>query len=128
MSTNPQPTPPTVLIIDPDPLNRDVTRTILQHAGFRILEAEEPDEGVRLAISKNPALIVTELFHRTDRGWEILERIGELPETRRIPVVAFSAYALPQDREAAVRSGATRYLAKPLPPAELEATVIDLLL
>lgn len=117
----------TVLVIDPDPQNRDIAATILRFAGFKVVEAEDAEVGVRIAIQAAPSIIVTELFERTDRGWRILEFFAGEERTAGIPVIALSAYALPSDREAAVHAGVARYLSKPLPPQELEAAVNELL-
>ena len=117
----------TVLVIDPDPQNRDIAATILRFAGFRVVEAGEAEVGVRMALEAEPSVIVTELFERTELGWHILESFAGEEKTARIPVIVFSAYALPADREAAVRAGVARYLSKPLPPQELESTVDELL-
>ena len=116
-----------VLVIDPDPLNRDVTVTVLRHFGFQVVEAEEPEAGLRLARECDPCVIVTELFERTRTGWEILERLAGEEGTTAIPVVAFTAHVLPPDRKAAVHGGVARYLPKPLPPRELEAAIEELL-
>src|SRR5688572_4520473 len=100
----------TILIIDSDPMNREILETFLQYAGFKTLLAEEAEEGIRLARQRIPSIIVTELFHRTEHGWEIPERLSSDEKTAGIPILAFSAHALPDDREAALRSGVTRFV------------------
>lgn len=117
----------TVLIIDPDFDNRKVAATMLASRGFEILEATDPGEGVRIARRTGPCVIVTELFERTECGWRILDSLRQFPETSGIPIIAFTAHALSADKEAALGAGATLFLAKPLPPQELDTAVEELL-
>jgi CheY-like chemotaxis protein len=117
----------TVLIIDPDPMNGEILQTILQYSGFKTLLATGAEEGIRLARWRSPSVIVTELFHRTENGWEVPERLAGDEETAGIPILAFTAHAMPADRDAALRSGVTRFVSKPTPPNELQSMVEELL-
>jgi CheY-like chemotaxis protein len=101
----------TVLLIDDDRDNIEICSTLLAHFGFRVISAGDLESGVRLACSRHPAVVVTELFGRTRTGWAALDALRSRPETAGVPVIVLSAHALPRDREAA--SGAAAFLTKP---------------
>jgi two-component system, cell cycle response regulator DivK len=117
----------TLLLIDPDLDNREIAATTLRLAGFDVILAATPYEGIRLARFKQPAVIVTELFRRTERGWFILETLKRYPSTKDIPVLAYTSYAMPADARAAIESGADTFAAKPMDPNELPDIVAALL-
>jgi CheY-like chemotaxis protein len=118
---------PAILVIDPSPDNLDVTCTALDHEGFTVICAATPAGGVRLARRKAPAVIVTELFQKTKSGWCIIDLLKRHSQTREIPIIAFSAYALTDDEVRALRSGAECFLPKPLPPSAVIEAVQEIL-
>lgn len=117
----------TVLLIDSFPDDRIIYTAGLENCGLSVINADGPDEGVEIALRVRPALIITELYTRTERGWKVLELLRSHPETAAIPIIAVSAYALPDDRERAVASGATSFLPKPITPHDLSEFVTSIL-
>jgi CheY-like chemotaxis protein len=100
-----------VLFIDSDADSRQIYSLLLNHNGYRVVLATGIEEGLRAAREETPAVIVTELFVRTARGWTILEALKGDASTAKIPVIALSAYVLPDDRLRA--SVADVFLPKP---------------
>lgn len=90
-----------VLLIDPDGDSREIYSTLLGHNGYQVFVASDPDEGLSAARVVLPAVIVTELFVRTLEGWRVLDSLKSDAATAGIPVIALSAYVLPDDRRRA---------------------------
>lgn len=93
--------PQSVLLIDPDRDSREIYSAFLGHKGYQVLVASDLEEGLSAARRLLPAAIVTELFVRTLQGWRVLDSLRSDPATAGIPIIALSAYALPDDRRRA---------------------------
>ena len=93
--------PHSVLLIDPDPDSRDIYSVLFGHSGYRVVVTTKMEDGLRAAREQHPTVIVTELFARTARGWKILEALRGDDATAGIPIIALTAYALPDDRRRA---------------------------
>ena len=93
--------PHSVLLIDPDRDSREIYTALLSHSGYDVVVTSDLDEGLRAARLVLPAVIVTELFVRTLNGWRVLDSLKRDPATAGIPVIALTAYALPDDRRRA---------------------------
>ena len=80
---------------------------------------EDGQRGVAEALAQPPALILLDLMLPNVSGWEVTRRLREHPRTRSIPIIAVSALARSQEREAALHAGCDAYLTKPFTPDEL---------
>jgi signal transduction histidine kinase len=98
-----------VLVIDDDPMARDLMTWGLERQGFRVLAADNAADGLRLARERRPALITAEVL--MDGGWDALEEITRDPALKRVPVVVVSAA---EQYQRAVELGAVDYLVKPI--------------
>jgi CheY-like chemotaxis protein len=98
-----------VLVIDDDPMVRDLMTWGLEKKGFRVLTADTAADGLRLARERRPALITAEV--QMDGGWEALEEMTRDPALKRVPVVVVS---IEEQRERALDLGAVDYLVKPI--------------
>ena len=106
----------TVLLVEDNEDNLIVYRTILDHVGYRVIEARDGEEGVARARADQPDLILMDVSLPKMDGWEATRRIKADSETRRIPIIAVTAHALDDDREKATQVGCDGYLAKPVAP------------
>ena len=106
----------TILLIEDHEDNRIVYRTVLQHFGYTVLEAFDGEEGVRRAREELPDLILMDISIPRIDGWEATRILKADPATARIPVIALTAHALPEDRDRATAVGCDGYLAKPIEP------------
>jgi two-component system cell cycle response regulator DivK len=100
---------------------------VLQFHGYRTVEAETGEEGVRLARESLPALVLMDIQLPGISGIEALGRLRADSETQGIAVMAVTASAMTQDRQAILAAGFDGYLSKPISLKEFVAAVRALL-
>ena len=103
-----------ILIVEDNEKNRKLVRDVLQHRGYRTLEAETGEDGVRLAREHRPALILMDIQLPGIDGIEALRQLRADDATRAIPVIAVTASALDRDRQKIMAAGFDGYQSKPL--------------
>lgn len=113
----------TVLIVEDNEDNRIVYSTILRHHGFVVSEALDGEEGIAKARRELPDIILMDISIPLIDGWEVTRQLKGDDATRRIPVIALTAHAMPGDRERAMDVGCDGYLAKPCEPRAVLAEV-----
>jgi CheY-like chemotaxis protein len=118
---------PTVLLVEDNEDNRNIYRIILEHAGYRVVEAEDGEEGIRLARELGPDLILMDISIPKIDGWEATRILKADERTRSIPVIALTAHAMVSDRARAQEVGCDGYLAKPVEPRRVMEEVQRLL-
>jgi two-component system, cell cycle response regulator DivK len=109
-------TQPTVLLVEDDADNRLIYQVILEYAGYRVLEAGNGAEGIRLAREDRPDVILMDVSLPLIDGWQATGILKADPGTRRIPIIAVTAHALDRDRAKAMEVGCDGYLPKPVAP------------
>jgi two-component system, cell cycle response regulator DivK len=117
----------TVLIVEDNLDNRIIYRTILEHSGFLVIEAEDGVTGVRLARERRPDLVLMDISIPVIDGHEATRILKADPATASIPIVALTAHAMAEDRIRAADAGCDGYLAKPAEPKHVVAEVLRLL-
>jgi len=118
-----------VLIVEDDEHSRTLMRSVVEDVlGGRARVCENGERAVAEAIERPPALILLDLMLPLVSGWEVARRLRQHPLTRSLPIIAVSALARPQEREAALHAGCDAYLAKPFLPDELARVVTSTLL
>ena len=125
MSTSPEKA--LILIADDRPSSRELLRTVLERAGYRVLEAEDGERALAQARSGLPDLILLDLQMPELDGFGVLAELRADPRFRDLPIVALTASAMRGDREKILEAGFTDYLAKPASPETLRETVARLL-
>jgi CheY-like chemotaxis protein len=90
------------------------SRTRLTRAGFTVLIATDGAQGVAMATSEQPNLILMDLSLPVLDGWEATRQLKAGAETRHIPVVALTAHAMTGDREKALAAGCDDFDTKPV--------------
>lgn len=113
----------TVLIVEDNEDNRIVYATILEHHGYRVLQAENGEEGVRLARQHMPDIVLMDISVPVLDGWHATAMLKSDRRTAAIPVIALTAHALAEDRATALRVGCDGYLSKPCGPRTVLAEV-----
>ena len=116
-----------ILIIEDNEKNRKLERDVLRFHGYRTVEAETGEEGVRLARESLPALVLMDIQLPGISGIEALRRLRDDSETQGIAVMAVTASAMMQDRQAILAAGFDGYLSKPISLKEFVAAVRALL-
>jgi|SRR5215471_14976664 len=109
----------TVLVIDDDPLTQRILEHYLQRAGYRMISADNGREGIKLARSQLPQLIILDVMMPDMDGWTVLRRIQKMEQTKGIPIVLLSGNADLMTKEESLRSGASLLLVKPISPEQL---------
>lgn len=109
----------TVLLVDDDRDSRVVYATILEYAGYRVIEAEDGERGLWLAGEHLPDLVVLELSVPILDGFRLTEHLKRDRRMGQIAVLAVSAFAMATDRERALRAGCDGYLPKPCRPTRV---------
>jgi len=103
-----------ILIVEDQPLNRKLVRDVLQAKGYRTMETETGEDGVRVAQEQLPALILMDIQLPGINGIEALKRLRRDPATRTIPVIAVTASAMQQNRKEILEAGFDGYQPKPI--------------
>jgi two-component system cell cycle response regulator DivK len=119
--------PGRILVVEDNPKNLKLLRDVLQFSGYEVIEATSGEDGVRLAASEEPDLILMDLQLPGIDGAEALRRIRAGERSREVPVVAVTAFAMDHDREDAFASGFTGYVEKPISIRRLPQQVKDFL-
>jgi two-component system, cell cycle response regulator DivK len=116
-----------ILIVEDNEKNRKLERDVLQFHGYRTMEAETGEDGVRLARESPPALVLMDIQLPGISGIEALRQLRADSETQGIAVMAVTASAMTQDRQAILAAGFDGYLSKPISLKEFVAAVRALL-
>lgn len=111
----------TVLIIDDDADFRKVTRDILAHGGWNVLEADDGVNGITSAQQNRPQAVVCDLLMPRCNGFQVCRALRADPALRDLRIVVTSGRDFASDRHAALDAGADEYLAKPVRPGQLVA-------
>ena len=118
---------PTVLVADDNGDMRRVVRWMLEQRGYAVIEAEDGQQAVVVAISQRPNLILMDLLMPVLDGFDAVRRVREHPELRELPVVAMTARDVAASRDQAVSAGFDQYLSKPLDFLRLNVVIEKLL-
>jgi CheY-like chemotaxis protein len=111
--------PAVVLIVDNEPFNTDLVKTILKKGGFKVISANSGKEALSAVKTKRPALVLMDLGLPGMDGFEITRKLLEEPENGELKVIAFSASAADEDRAHAFDAGCIDYIAKPIGARDL---------
>jgi len=103
-----------ILVVEDNDNNRLLVRDVLQASGYRVVEAENAEDGLRVAAEQQPALILMDIQLPGMNGMEALQRLRADPTTRAIPVIAVTASAMTQDRRQIMAAGFDGYQPKPI--------------
>ena len=112
-----------ILIIEDNVKNLKLVRDVLQFHGYSTLEAETGEAGVALAREQRPALILMDVQLPGMDGRTALKTLKADTNTRHIPIIALTAFAMKGDRESLQTEGFDDYMAKPVDIKELPKMV-----
>jgi two-component system cell cycle response regulator DivK len=116
-----------ILIVEDNARNLKLARDILNHVGYRTLEAENAEDGLALARAQRPDVVLMDVQLPGMDGVEALGRLRTDPLTADIPVVALTAFAMRDDRDRLLAVGFDAYLEKPLNVREFPRQVAAVL-
>ncbi|HXL48728.1 MAG TPA: response regulator [Xanthobacteraceae bacterium] len=109
-----------LLLVEDNEMNRDMLSRRLVRRGYEVAIAVDGDEGVTMAQSEKPDLVLMDMSLPVIDGWEATRRIKSSDETRHLPVIGLTAHAMAGDREKALEAGCDDYDTKPI---ELERLI-----
>ena len=101
-------------------MNRDMLSRRLIRRGYEVAIAVDGDQGLTMAQSEKPDLVLMDMSLPVIDGWEATRRIKSSEETRHLPVIGLTAHAMAGDREKALEAGCDDYDTKPI---ELERLI-----
>jgi two-component system, cell cycle response regulator DivK len=105
---------PRILVVEDNEMNRDMLSRRLARKKYEVLVAVDGGEGVVMARSEAPDLILMDMSLPVVDGWEATRRLKASPETKAIPIIALTAHAMSGDREKAMEAGCDDYDTKPV--------------
>lgn len=116
-----------ILVVDDTAANLALATKLLTAAGHETLAAENARSGVALAMAELPDLVLMDLGLPDMDGTQALNALRTNPHTANLRVVAFTAFAMPADRDRARADGFDGYLSKPIHVATFATDVAELL-
>jgi len=105
---------PRILLIEDNEMNRDMLSRRLVKRGYEVAIAVDGEQGLAMARSEAPALVLMDMSLPGIDGWEVTRRLKAAPETRGIPVIGLTAHAMAGDREKALAAGCDDFDTKPV--------------
>jgi two-component system, cell cycle response regulator DivK len=103
-----------ILIVEDNEKNRKLVRDVLQVKGYKTIESETAEEGLRLAVEKSPSLILMDIQLPGMDGITALKKLRTEPTTKSIPVIAITASAMTYNRVTMLAEGFDGYQTKPI--------------
>ena len=103
-----------VLLVEDNEMNRDMLSRRLIRRGFQVVFAMDGQQGVDLARSEQPDIILMDMSLPVLDGWEATRRVKADDATRSVPVIGLTAHAMSGDRERAIEAGCDDYDTKPV--------------
>lgn len=103
-----------LLLVEDNEMNRDMLARRLQRRGYQVVIAVDGAQGLALAQSESPNLVLMDISLPVLDGWEATRRLKMAPETKSIPVIALTAHAMKGDREKCIEAGCDDFDTKPV--------------
>ena len=103
-----------VLLVEDNEMNRDMLSRQLTRRGFDVVFAVDGKQGVELARSEKPDIILMDMSLPVMDGWEAIRCVKADDATRSVPVIGLTAHAMSGDREKAIEAGCDDYDTKPV--------------
>jgi CheY-like chemotaxis protein len=104
----------TILVVEDNPVNRELIREMLEGWGFRVIEALDGEHALRTVEAERPDLVLMDIQMPGQDGFSVMRRIRADSELPGIPILALTAYAMRGDSEKAISAGFNGYITKPI--------------
>ena len=118
---------PKILLVEDNEMNRDMLSRRLLRKGYEVVCATDGAEGVAMATSESPDLILMDMSLPVMDGWEATRTLKAAESTRAIPVIALTAHAMDGDEQKARDAGCDDYDTKPIELPRLLGKIESLL-
>lgn len=118
---------PKILLVEDNEMNRDMLSRRLERKGMEVIVAFDGQQGIDLAQTEQPDLILMDMSLPVLDGWEATRHLKTQPATQAIPIIALTAHAMAGDREKCLDVGCDDYDTKPIEFARLLGKIQTLL-
>jgi len=118
---------PKILLVEDNEMNRDMLSRRLVRSGYEVALAVDGAQGVAMAASEGPDLVLMDMSLPVLDGWEATRRLKADPATRALPVIALTAHAMSGDEKKAREAGCDDFDTKPVEYTRLVAKIEGLL-
>ena len=105
---------PKILLVEDNEMNRDMLSRRLEGRGHSVIMAHDGEQGLSMACTEMPDLILMDISLPVMDGCEVTRRLKADKRTRHIPIIALTAHALVTDRVKAINAGCDDYETKPI--------------
>lgn len=105
---------PKILLVEDNEMNRDMLSRRLIRKGYEVVMAVDGQQGVEMASTEAPGIILMDMSLPVIDGWEAARRVKSAASTKNIPIIALTAHAMVGDREKALAAGCDDYDTKPI--------------
>ena len=105
-----------VLLVEDNETNMYLARFILEQHGYEVIEARTGAQAIELAVKEKPDMIIMDVQLPDFSGLEATKRIRTSEIGAKVPIIAFTSYAMPGDKEKSLAAGCTGYIEKPINP------------
>ena len=119
--------PEKILIVEDNPQNMKLLLMTLRPHGYVLLEAEDGQEALKIAVRDKPDLIIMDIQLPKMSGLEVTRKLRQMPTFNHVPIIAITAYAMKGDKEKFIETGCDAYLSKPIDTRELPRVVEGML-
>jgi CheY-like chemotaxis protein len=103
-----------ILLVEDNEMNRDMLSRRLERRGYEVVIAVDGQQGVDLAQSSSPDLILMDMSLPVIDGWEATRQLKSMDRMKAVPIIALTAHAMSGDREKALDAGCNDYDTKPI--------------
>src|SRR4029077_19493877 len=105
-----------ILVIEDNPANLELMTYLLRACGYEVLSAVDGGTGLALAQLEKPDVVVCDIQLPKMNGYEVAKSLKSAGQTRSIPVIAVTAFAMEGDKQRALAAGFDAYIGKPIEP------------
>jgi two-component system cell cycle response regulator DivK len=115
-----------ILVVEDNEKNRRLARDVLRVKGYRVVEAESAEAALACVAGEVPDLVLMDIHLPGMNGIQALQRLRDIEATRAVPVIAFTASVMPQDKHEITSAGFDGFVAKPINLREFLETIAAL--
>lgn len=113
----------TVMVVEDNPMNMELTVDLLQSDGYDVLQAEDGPMALDLLKENKVDLILLDIQLPVMDGLELLDKLKKSSKLKTIPVIALTAYSMRGDKDKFINAGCSGYISKPIDISEFRNAV-----
>jgi CheY-like chemotaxis protein len=118
--------PEKILVVDDEADVRNLTKMMLEGAGYEVAEASDGDQALAMVAAGVPDLVLLDVVMPGKSGFEVCRALKAEEKTRKVPVIIFTVLGRDVDFRLSMESGADEFLSKPLKPEDMSNLVKEI--